>query len=153
MNIIDAMYYQTLSPEKLSELILDIIKGFEDTNIRKINYYDIFLIIPYYTYTPVKDVFERIKFNSNISFQNKVERNPQLCANFEYRYKEVSKYIKKALLYMISNGIVKIDNNLILTSKNKISINNKAIYNIARIFSIKQTALLYSFLKVDIDDI
>lgn len=153
MNIIEAIYLQSVSPENLSELILDCIKGFEDAGIREINFYDIFLIIPFYSYSPIENTFKRIVFNQNTSFQNKIERNPDICANFDKRYIETIKYTKMALSYAINKELIELDKSLNLKLKTIKKVENKTIYNLSKVFSSKTTSYLYNFLKVDINDI
>ncbi len=153
MNIVEAIYHQSVSPENLSELILDIIKGFNDSEIREINFYDIFLIIPFYTYSPIEKIFGRIVFNKNTSFQHKIERNPEICANFEQRYLDTIQYTKLALSYAINKELIELDELLNLKVKINRKVDNKTIYNISKVFSTKKTAYLYNFLKVNINDI
>jgi len=153
MNIVEAIYLQSVSPENLSELILDCIKGFEDTGIREINFYDIFLIIPFYAYSPIEKTFKRIVFNPNTSFKNKIERNPDICANFDKRYIKTIQYTKMALSYAINEQLIELDKSLNLKCRIVRKVDNKTIYNVSKVFSSKSTSYLYNFLKVDINDI
>ena len=151
MNIAKAIYYSSVSPEHIVELTLSIAKGFENTKIRKLNFFDLFIIIPFYSYAPAQDKLKRIQFNATNSFQTKVERNPETFVNFNFRYEKSVNYIKLGILHCIANGAIEIDKEMninILSSSQDV---NKVIYNIGKVFSTKETSTLYNFFKVDIN--
>ena len=50
MNLAKAIYYNSIAPENISHLVLNIIKGFDDTKLRSLNYFDLFIIISFYSY-------------------------------------------------------------------------------------------------------
>jgi len=153
MNISNALYYNSVSPEKISNLVIDIILGFQETNIRKVIYFDIFILIPFYSYSPAQVEFKRLRFDPNTSFQNKIERHPEICANIELRYIKTVEFIKFGLAYALQNQLITINDNLEIELRSKSKIKDKKIFNMARVFSIKTTSYLYNFLKVDIDAI
>jgi len=152
MNIAKAIYYSSVSPENISKLILSIAHGFEDTQIRKLNFFDLFIIIPYYSYIPAQKELERIRFNASSSFQTKIERNPDTFSNFNFRYEKSINYIKLGISYCISEGSIELDDEMninLISSKDK----DKIIFNMSKVFSTKETSALYNFFKVDINAI
>ena len=151
MNISEALFYQSLSPEKLSDLFINIILGFEEAGIRKANYFDLFIIIPFYSYTPAQQSFKQIRFNPLSSFQNKIERNPDLYVNIVSRYIKSIEYIKGALLFAISKGIIEIDDELDLNLLKRYKVSNVEVKNISKVLSIRETSFLYNFFKVDVN--
>ncbi len=153
MNISEALFYQSLSPEKLSELFINIILGFEEAGIRKANYFDLFIIIPFYSYIPAQQSFKRIQFNPLSSFQNKIERNPDLYVNIVSRYIKSIEYIKVALLFAISKGIIELNDELELNLLKRYKVSNIEIRNISKVLSIRETSFLYNFFKVDVNAI
>jgi len=153
MNIVNALYYNSVSPEKISDLIIDIILGFDDSNIRKTYFFDIFLLIPFYSYSPAQREFKSMRFNPNTSFQNKIERNPDIYTNIDIRYIKMIEFIKLGLTYAIQNDLVKMNEDLELEVVVKRKKQNNEIFNMAKVFSVKSTSYLYSFFKVDIDAI
>lgn len=153
MNIAKAIYYSSVSPEHIVELILSIAKGFEDTKMRKLNFFDLFIIIPFYSYTPAQDKLKRIHFNVTNSFQTKVERNPETYVNFSFRYEKSMNYIKLGILHGLSNGAMEIDEEMNINILSSFKDENKVIYNMGKVFSTKETSTLYNFFKVDINAI
>lgn len=151
MNLAKAIYYNSISPENICQLILNIIKGFDDTKIRNLNFFDLFIIIPYYSYSPAQKQFESIVFKKINSFQRDVERNPNTFSKFNFRYEKSLEHIKLGIIYALENGIIKIDANMNIMISGKFKSNNKIIYNIGRVFSTKTTANLYNFFEVDIN--
>jgi len=154
MNIIEALYISSLSPEKIGVLIIDMILGFENRNIRKITYYDIFILMPFYLYNPAQIKFKRLKFDKNNSFYNMIERHPEIFVNIEERYLETIKFVKNGFIYLLQNNIIKMNDNLELKLlNNKYKVTNKELFKMAQVFSTRTTAELYNFFKVDIDAI
>jgi len=153
MNIVNALYYNSISPEKISDLIIDVILGFDEVNIRKLNFFDIFLLIPFYSYSPAQREFKSIRFNPNTSFQNKIERHPDIYTNMHMRYIKMIEFIKLGLTYAIQNNLVRMNKDLGLEIVVKRKKQNNEIFNMAKVFSVKSTSYLYSFFKVDIDAI
>lgn len=150
MNLAKALYYNEISPEKISQLILNIVKGFDDEGIRKLNFFDLFIIIPFYSYRLAQKKFERIKFNPVNSFQRDVERNPDIFSDLTFRYEKSIKHIKLGVLYAVSNGFIKIGENLEISANINFTKNNQVIFNTGKVFSTKSTADLYNFFEVDI---
>ena len=152
MNIIDALYINSLSPEKIANLIIDMILGFEERNIRKVTYYDIFILIPFYLYIPAQTKFKIMRFDKNNSFYNNIERHPEIYVNIEERYLETIKFVKNGFIYLLQNNIIKINDNLELKLlNNKYKVIKKELFKMAQVFSTRTTAELYNFFKVDID--
>lgn len=153
MNLAKAIYYNRLSPESMSNLILNILKGFEDTNLRNLNFFDLFIIIPFYSYTPAQRQFERIVFKQINSFQRDIERNPNTFSNFNFRYIKVKKFIKLGILYALENEMIEIDNSMNITPNLNLKLknDNKIIFNMSKVFSTKSTASLYNFFEVDVN--
>lgn len=150
MNLGKALYYNEISPEKISQLILNINKGFDDAKIRKLNFFDLFIIIPFYSYRLAQKKFERIKFNPINSFQRDVERNPDIFSDLTFRYEKSIKHIKFGILYAVSNELIKIGENLEISVNVDFIKNNQIIFNTGKVFSTKSTADLYNFFEVDI---
>lgn len=152
MNLAKAVYYNSVTPEKIGQLILNIIKGFEDTKIRTLNFFDLFLIIPFYSYSSAQKQFERIVFNSVNSFQRDIERNPEIFSNFNFRYEKSIESIKLGILYLLENQSILMDKNMDISINNKrFKSENKIIVNMSKVFSTKSTASLYNFFEVDIN--
>jgi len=153
MNLAKAMHYNSLSPEKISSLILNIAKGFENTEIRNLNYFDLFIIIPFYSYASAQKQFERIVFKSINSFQRDIERNPNTFSKFSFRYEKSKKFVKLGILYAVENQMIQMDENMNIIMSEKIKVNNKIIFNMGKVFSTKSTASLYNFFEVDVNAI
>lgn len=151
MNISQALFYQSLSPERLTELFIEIILGFDEAGVRKANFFDLFLLIPFYSYPPAQQTFNQIRFNPLNSFQNKIERNPDIYVNFSSRYIKSVEYTKIALAFAISKNFIEINNELELSLLNYKKADNKKIKNMSKVFSTKETSYLYNFFKVDIN--
>jgi len=151
MNLAKAIYYNSLLPENISNLILDIAKGFEEVNLRKLNFFDLFIIIPFYSYSPAQQKFQSIVFKSINSFQRDIERNPHIYSNFNFRYEKSLKYIKLGVLYALENDMIEMNNEMNIIMKQKFKNKNKIIFNMGRVFSTKSTASLYNFFEVDIN--
>lgn len=151
MNLAKAIYYNSIAPENISQLVLNIIKGFEDTKIRNLNFFDLFIIIPFYSYSPAQKQFERIVFNGINSFQRDIERNPDIFSNFSFRYEKSIKHIKLSILYALENKLIVMNENMDITINTKFKSDNKTIFNMGKVFSTKSTASLYNFFEVDIN--
>lgn len=151
MNLAKAIYYNSIAPENICHLILNIIKGFEDTKIRNLNYFDLFILIPFYSYRPAQEQFERIVFNPVNSFQRDVERNPDIFSNFGFQYEKSIKYIKLGILYALDKDFIIMDEDMNIQINTKFKNDNKIIFNIGKVFSTKSTANLYNFFEVDIN--
>lgn len=151
MNLAKAIYYNSIAPENISQLVLNIIKGFEDAKIRNLNFFDLFIIIPFYSYSPAQKQFERIVFNKINSFQRDVERNPDIFSNFCFQYEKSIKHIKLGVLYALENKLILMDENMNITINTKFKSDNKIIFNMGKVFSTKSTASLYNFFEVDIN--
>lgn len=151
MNLAKAIYYNSLAPERISNLILNILKGFEETKIRNLNFFDLFIIIPFYSYFPAQKQFERIVFNKTNSFQRDIERNPNTFSEFDFRYKKSVKYIKLGILYALENEMIVMDDNMDIRLNQKFKSENKIIFNMGKVFSTKSVASLFNFFEVDIN--
>lgn len=151
MNLAKAIYYNSISPENISQLILNIINGFDDAKIRKLNFFDLFIIIPYYSYSPAQKEFEKIVFKKANSFQRDVERNPNTFSKFNFRYEKSLEHIKLGIIYAIEKEMITMDDNMNIEISDKFKYNNKVIYNMGKVFSTKATANLYNFFEVDIN--
>lgn len=151
MNLAKALYYNNLSPATISNLILNIIKGFEDTKIRNLNYFDLFIIIPFYSYTPAQREFEKIVFKSINSFQRNIERNPNIFTKFEFRYVKSMKFIKLGIIYALENEMIEMDADMNITISKRFKVNNKLIFNMSKVFSTQTTAKLFNFFEVDVN--
>lgn len=151
MNLAKAIYYSSIAPENISQLILNIIKGFEEAKIRDINYFDLFIIIPFYSYGSAQKQFERIVFNQVNSFQRDIERNPDIFSNFSLQYEKSIKHIKLGLLYALDKQLIVIDKDMNIQINIKFKSDNKIIFNMGKVFSTKSTASLYNFFEVDIN--
>lgn len=153
MNLAKAIYYNSIAPENINQLVLNIIKGFEYSKIRKLNYFDLFIIIPFYSYSPAQKKFERIVFNQINSFQRDVERNPEIFSNFNFQYKKSIRHIKQGVLYSLEKEFIAMDDKLDITMNTKFTSDVKIIFNMGKVFSTKSTASLYNFFEVDINAI
>ncbi len=151
MNLAKAIYYNSISPENISQLILNIIRGFDDAKIRKLNFFDLFIIIPYYSYAPAQKEFEKIVFKKTNSFQRDVERNPNTFSKFDFRYEKSLEHIKLGIIYALDKEIIIMDDNMNIEISDKFKSNNKVIYNMGKVFSTRTTANLYNFFEVDIN--
>lgn len=151
MNLAKAIYYNSIAPENISHLVLNIIKGFDDTKLRSLNYFDLFIIISFYSYRPAQEKFERIVFNHINSFQRDIERNPDIFSNFSFQYKKSIKHIKLGILYALNKNLILMDENMNITINTKFKSDNNIIFNMGKVFSIKSTASLYNFFEVDIN--
>ncbi|NVJ54220.1 MAG: hypothetical protein HWD90_11020 [Campylobacteraceae bacterium] len=151
MNLAKAIYYNSISPENISKLIINATKGFDDAKIRKLNFFDLFIIIPFYSYPPAQKQFKKIVFNKINSFQRDVERNPNTFSKFNFRYEKSFQYIKLGVLYAIENDLIFMDENMDITINGKFRSDIKIIYNIGKVFSTKTTASLYNFFEVDVN--
>lgn len=153
MNIAKAIYYNSLSPEQMSDLIIDIVKGFEDAGVRKLNFFDLFIIIPFYSYLPAQKQFERITFKKINSFQRDVERSPNTFSNIEFRYMKSIHYIKLGILYSLNSGVIQMDSDMNIVLCKEYKLKEKTIFNIGKVFSSKRTSHLYNFFGVNINAI
>lgn len=153
MNIAKAMYYNSVSPENINKLILNILKGYGDTKIRSLNYFDLFIIIPFYSYLPAQRQFKSIIYKQVNSFQRDIERNPNIVSNFNFRYQKSLKYIKYGILYALENQMILMDENMDISLNQEYKTDNKTIFNIGKVFSTKSTASLYNYFEVEINDI
>lgn len=151
MNLAKAIYYNSISPENISQLILNIIKGYEASKMRNCNFFDLFIIIAFYSYKPAQNQFEKIVFKPINSFQRDIERNPHIFLKFNFRYKKSLKHIKLGILYALENEMILMDKNMDITIKEKFKSNNKIACNMGKVFSTKSTANLYNFFGVDIN--
>lgn len=151
MNLAKAIYYNSIAPENISQLVLNIIKGFEDTKIRNINYFDLFIIIPFYSYKPSQEQFQKIKFTPINIFQRDIERNPDIFSNFSFQYEKSIKHIKLGILYALEKKSILMDENMDISINAKFKSDNKIIFNMGKVFSTKSTASLYNFFEVDIN--
>ncbi|WP_310439797.1 three component ABC system middle component [Sulfuricurvum sp.] len=151
MNLAKAIYYNSIAPENISQLVLNIVKGFENSKIRKLNYFDLFIIIPFYSYSPAQKQFERIVFNQINSFQRDVERNPEIFSNFNFQYEKSIRHIKQGILYALEKELIVMDDKLDITMNTKFTSDIKIIFNMGKVFSTKSTASLYNFFEVDIN--
>ncbi len=151
MNLAKAIYYNALSPENVSNLVLNTLKGFESAKTRNLNYFDLFIIIPFYSYTPAQRQFKRITFTPINVFQREIERNPNIFSKFNFRYKKSKKFIKFGVLYALDNDMIQIDNDMNITINKRFKSNNKTIFNMGKVFSTKSTTSLYNFFEVDIN--
>lgn len=151
MNLAKAIYYNSIAPENISQLVLNIIKGFEDTKIRNLNYFDLFIIIPFYSYRPAQEQFKRVVFNQVNSFQRDIERNPDIFSNFGFQYEKSIKHIKLGILYALDKKLIIMDENMDIRIDSRFKSDNKIIFNMGKVFSTKSTASLYNFFEVDIN--
>jgi len=151
MNLAKAIYYNSISPENISQLILNIIKGFEETKIRNPNFFDLFIIITFYSYKPAQNQFKKIVFKPINSFQRDIERNPNIFLKFNFRYKKSLKHIKLGISYALANDIILMDKNMDIIINEKFKSNNKVAFNMGKVLSTKSTANLYNFFGVDIN--
>lgn len=151
MNLAKAIYYNSISPENISKLITNVAKGFEDSKIRKLNFFDLFIIIPFYSYSPAQKQFEKIVFNKINSFQRDIERNPNTFSKFNFRYEKSIKHVKLGILHALENELVLMDENMDITINGKCKSDIKVVYNIGKVFSTKTTASLYNFFEVDVN--
>jgi hypothetical protein len=151
MNLAKAIYYNSIAPENISQLVLNIIVGFEEAKIRNLNYFDLFIIIPFYSYRPAQEQFKRIVFNQVNSFQRYIERNPDIFSNFNFQYEKSIKHLKQGILYALDNELIKMDENMDIIIDTKFKSENKIIFNMGKVFSTKSTASLYNFFEVDIN--
>ncbi len=151
MNLAKAIYYNSIAPENISQLVLNIVKGFEDTKIRNLNYFDLFIIIPFYSYRPAQQQFERIVFNQVNSFQREIERNPDIFSNFSFQYRKSINHIKLGILYALDKDLIVMDDDMNIQINTKFKSDNKIIFNMGKVFSTKSTASLYNFFEVDIN--
>lgn len=151
MNLAKAIYYNSIAPENISHLVLNIIKGFDDTKLRSLNYFDLFIIISFYSYRPAQEKFERIVFNHINSFQRDIERNPDIFSNFGFRYEKSINHIKLGIFHAIDKEYIVMDENMNITINKKFKSDNKIIFNMGKVFSTKSTASLYNFFEVDIN--
>lgn len=151
MNIAKAIYYNSISPENISQLILNILKGFEDVKMRDLNFFDLFIIIPFYSYSPAQRQFERIIFNKINSFQRDVERNPNTFSRFNFRYKKSIRHIKLGILYALEKKLILMDGNMNIILNKEFKSENKTIFNMGKVLSTQTTANLYNFFEVDIN--
>ncbi len=151
MNLAKAIYYNSIAPENISQLVLNIIKGFEDAKIRNLNYFDLFIVIPFYSYRPAQEQFKRIVFNQVNSFQRDIERNPDIFSNFSFQYEKSIKHMKLGILYALDKGLIIMDENMDIKIDTKFKSDNKIIFNMGKVFSTKSTASLYNFFEVDIN--
>ena len=120
MNLAKAIYYNSIAPENISQLVLNIVKGFEDTKIRNLNYFDLFIIIPFYSYRPAQQQFERIVFNQVNSFQREIERNPDIFSNFSFQYRKKINHIKLSILYSFEKDLILMGDDMKIQVKKKI---------------------------------
>lgn len=151
MNLAKAIYYNSIAPENISQLILNIIKGFEDAKIRDLNYFDLFIVIPFYSYRPAQEQFQNIKFTPINIFQRDVERNPDIFSNFSFQYEKSIQHIKLGILYAVDKKLIIMDENMYIQINTKFKSDNKIIFNMGKVFSTKSTASLYNFFEVDIN--
>lgn len=151
MNLAKAIFYNSIAPENISQLILNIIKGFEDAKIRNLNYFDLFIIIPFYSYKPAQEQFKKVVFKQINSFQRDVERNPDIFSNFSFQYEKSIKHIKFGVLYALDKQLIIMDEDMNIQINTKFKSDNKIIFNMGKVFSTKSTASLYNFFEVDID--
>lgn len=151
MNLAKAIYYNSLSPENIAKLILNISEGFSETNIRTLNFFDLFIIIPFYSYTPAQKQFQNIVFKPINSFQRDIERNPNIFSNFDFRYEKSLKYTKLGVLYALEKEMILMDDNMNIKPIEKFKHKDKVIFNMGKVFSTKSTASLYEFFEVDIN--
>lgn len=151
MNLAKAIFYNSIAPENISQLILNIIKGFEDAKIRNLNYFDLFIIIPFYSYKPAQEQFKKVVFKQINSFQRDVERNPDIFSNFSFQYEKSIKHIKLGVLYALDKQLIIMDEDMNIQINTKFKSDNKIIFNMGKVFSTKSTASLYNFFEVDID--
>lgn len=151
MNLAKAIFYNSIAPENISQLILNIIKGFENTKIRNLNYFDLFIIIPFYSYKPAQEQFKKIVFKQINSFQRDVERNPDIFSNFSFQYEKSIKHIKLGVLYALDKQLIIMDEDMNIQINTKFKSDNKIIFNTGKVFSTKSTASLYNFFEVDIN--
>lgn len=151
MNLAKAIYYNSIDPENISQLVLNIVKGFEDTKIRNLNYFDLFIIIPFYSYRPAQQQFEKIVFNQVNSFQREIERNPDIFSNFSFQYRKSINHIKLGILYALDKDLIVMDDDMNIQINTKFKSDNKIIFNMGKVFSTKSTASLYNFFEVDIN--
>ena len=151
MNLAKAIYYNSIDPENISQLVLNIVKGFEDTKIRNLNYFDLFIIIPFYSYRPAQQQFERIVFSQVNSFQREIERNPDIFSNFSFQYRKSINHIKLGILYALDKDLIVMDDDMNIQINTKFKSDNKIIFNMGKVFSTKSTASLYNFFEVDIN--
>lgn len=153
MNIAQAIYLNSINPKRISSLILDILKGFSDTSLRNLNYFDLFIIIPYYSYPSAQKQFEKIIFKPINSFQRDVERNPNTFSNFQFLFQESIEHIKLGILYAFENNLINMNEELEIELVNKHRREDKKIFNMGRVFSTKTTVELFNFFEVDINAI
>lgn len=156
MNISKAIFLNKLSPELVSKDLYSILKGFEEveSDNRKANYFDLFILFAFYNYKSASERFNRIRYNKYTSFKTHIERNPDIFANINLRYSNGIEYCRSAILYGINKELFILDgefNISTIPSKN-IQINN-SLKNIGKVFSTKTTNELYNYFKVNINDI
>ncbi len=151
MNSAKAIYYNSIAPENISQLILNIIKGFEDTKLRSLNYFDLFIIISFYSYRPAQEQFQSIKFTPINIFQRDIERNPDIFSNFIFQYEKSINHIKLGTMYALNKEYIVMDENMNITINKKFKSDNNIIFNMGKVFSTKSTASLYNFFKADIN--
>jgi len=151
MNLAKAIYYNSIAPENICQLVLNTIKGFEDAKIRNLNYFDLFIIIPFYSYGPAQEQFKRIVFNQVNSFQRDIERNPDIFSNFGFQYDKSIKHIKLGILYALDKELIIMNEDMNIQINTNFKSDNKIIFNMGKVFSTKSTASLYNFFEVDIN--
>ncbi|KAB7889544.1 three component ABC system middle component [Poseidonibacter ostreae] len=157
MNISQAIFYNKLSPDTICKDFYSIVKGFEEVNEqnnRKINFYDLFILFAFYNYKPAIEEFTNVKYDKYTTFKLRVERNPDIFANIQNRFKDGISFCKTAILYGLNNNIFIMDKNLnISTIKTRGMKIQLPLKNIGKTFATKSTEELYNYFKVNINEI
>ncbi len=157
MNISKAIFLNKLSPEVISKDLYSLVKGFEEVeayNDRKLNYFDLFILFAFYNYKPAINEFKNVRYDKYTTFKLRVERNPDIFANINLRYSQGIQHCKMAILYGLNNNLFIIDDDFNISTVQQRGFNiNKPLKNIGKTFSTKTTQELYSYFKVDINEI
>lgn len=156
MNIIEAINLTKNSPNKIAKELQSFIYGFKDR--RDVNYFDLFLFYPFFSYKPSYDFFDKQMRLSNKDkvnfFIDNTSLQPEIFASIKFDFYETISLTKEAIIYGVNNQYFILDDDYIIKlNKKNVSNKDRVSENIGKFLSTQNTAYLYNYFKVDINAI